>query len=444
MKIKKIDRPFERLNSSRLLVALLLLAMFLIMLFCNIKTNLLADDFMYAFSFADGERIDSLGDIFPSMAAHRHSMNGRLFSHGLVQLFLMLPLGIFKVLNSLVLVAEVYLLYRIALGRREHNALLLSCIFAAIWAFTLNFGQVILWLDGSVNYLWSTFFALLFMKLYMDFFLYGKEPAHLWSKLLLLPAAFIVGAYSENCASTAIFGAVCFLLLGRFVKGQKPGWAMIAGVILAFCGFLFMMSAPAEISNKSSQLSFTDLFDNFIAALEMYRRIWIPLAVYIVLAAAAYSKGLDRDSQILAFMLALSSFAAVFVLTFASFFPERCAYIGLLLMIGADAVLFARMFSGDIRPALVSLGLICLLLGFYRGAVGVQDIIDTNYFLTENEKHILACKEEGIMDVEVYRVYPKTGYSPLEGLGYLNTEEADSWPNKYMAEYFGINSIIGG
>ena len=144
-------KPFETLNRSRLLTFIALLCMFLVMLFCNLKTNLLADDFMYCFSFADDSRIDSLADCFPSIWAHRYSMNGRLISHFLVQVFLMLPLGIFKVLNSLILVAEVYLVYRIANRDKARSNLLLLCIFGCIWIFTLNFGQVILWLDGSIN-----------------------------------------------------------------------------------------------------------------------------------------------------------------------------------------------------------------------------------------------------------------------------------------------------
>ena len=106
-------------------------------------------------------------------------------------------------------------------------------------------------------------------------------------------------------------------------------------------------------------------------------------------------------------------------------------------------MLFAALFESEWKPLLVSLGLICLMTAFYKGAVGVQDIIKTNYYLTENEKQIVACREEGIMDVSVYRVYSKTGYCAIEGLGYLNTEEADTWPNKYMAAYFGVDSIIG-
>jgi hypothetical protein len=438
------NKPFERTNQSKILFLLALLAMFLVMLFCNLKTNLLADDFMYCFNFADGSRITGIAQIFPSMWAHRYSMNGRLVSHALVQLFLLLPSPIFKILNSLVFVAEVYLIYRIANGRKSLNLLLLCCVFGSIWAFTLNFGQVALWLTGSVNYLWATFFTLLFLYIYIRKFMYDKDIKSLPLRILFVIAGFFVGAYSENCASTMIFCTVCFMLLSHFLKKQKLHPYMWLAVVTALAGFFFMLSAPAEIANKSSQLTFTNLFDNFVTALSMYSRICIPFIVYLVLAVIAYNRKLDRDTQLLAFVLMLGSLAAVFVLTFASFFPERSAYIGTLMIIAAAAVLFAELFNSDLKPLIVSLGLICLLVAFYRGAIGVQDIIKTNYYLTENENQIIACREEGIMDVTVYRVYSETGYCAIDGIAYLNTEEANTWPNIYMAEYFGIDSIIGG
>jgi len=432
-----------KLNRSRPLMLLALLSMFLLMLFCNLKTNLLADDFMYCFSFADGSRIEHLADCFPSMAAHRHSMNGRLISHFLVQVFLMLPLGIFKLLNALVLVAEVYLVYRLANRKAERSNLLLCCIFGGIWIFTLNFGQVILWLDGSVNYLWATFFSLLFLTVYINKFMDDRDIKALPLRILYVLAAFLVGAYSENCASTVIFCSSCFLLLSRFVKKQRVAPYLWLAILAAFGGFLFMMSAPAEIANKSSQLTFSNLFGNFVAALEMYRRICLPGLVYLALAVAAYCSRLDKSVQLLALMLMLGSLVSVFVLTFASFFPERSAYFGTLLSIAATAVLFSALFESQLKPALLFLGAVCLTAAFYWGCIGIQDIINTNYYLTENEKQIVACREEGLMDVSVYRVYSQTGYCALDGLGYLNTELADSWPNKYMAAYFGVDSILG-
>lgn len=440
-----LEKIPEQLNRSKPLMLLILAFMYLVMLYCNMKTNLLADDYMYCFSFADGSRMESLSQLIPSMAAHRLTMNGRLISHGLVQVSLMLPLWIFKLVNSAVLVGEVYLVYRIANRDRERSNLLLLCIFGCIWIFTLNFGQVILWQDGSINYLWATFFSLLYLTVYIRKFLYDRDIKRLPGRILYILAAFLIGAYSENCASTLIFLSCCFMLLGRFLKKQRISPYLWLAVLAALCGFVFMMTAPAQIANKSSQFTLSNLFDNFVAAIDMYRRIWVPLVAYAVLAAIAYGRKTDRDTQLLAALLMLGSLAAVFVLTFASFFPERSAYIGTLLIIFADAVLFAPLFDElKLRPFITALGAICLMAALYKGSVGVQDIVKTNYYLTENEKQIVACREEGIMDVEVYRVYSSTGYCALEGLGYLNTEVADSWPNKYMAAYYEVDSIIGG
>ena len=54
-------------------------------------TPMLADDFSYSFSYADNRRIENIGDIIRSLCAHRQTMNGRMFSHGLPMLFLLLP-----------------------------------------------------------------------------------------------------------------------------------------------------------------------------------------------------------------------------------------------------------------------------------------------------------------------------------------------------------------
>ena len=266
-----------QLNRSKPVLLLILAFMYLVMLYCNLKTNLLADDFMYCFSFADGSRMESLSQLIPSMAAHRLTMNGRLISHGLVQISLMLPLWIFKLVNSAVFVGEVYLVYRIALGGRERNNLLLLCIFGCIWIFTLNFGQVILWQDGSINYLWATFFSLLYLTVYFRKFLYGRDIKSLPGRILYILAAFLIGAYSENCASTVIFLSCCFMLLSRFLKKQKIAPYLWIAVVFALGGCAFMMTAPAQIANKSSQFTVSNLFDNFVTALEMYRRIWTPL-----------------------------------------------------------------------------------------------------------------------------------------------------------------------
>ena len=100
----------SRLDRAPCAAAAVLLAIFLLLLYCNLHTALVADDFQYCFSFADGSRISSVGQILPSMAAHRYVMNGRVFAHALVQLCLLLPKGIFNVCNALAFTALIVLL----------------------------------------------------------------------------------------------------------------------------------------------------------------------------------------------------------------------------------------------------------------------------------------------------------------------------------------------
>lgn len=64
-------------------------------------TPMIADDYSYSFSFADYRRIESVGDIVESMAAHRETINGRIIAHSMVQLFLLLPKAVFNTVNGL-------------------------------------------------------------------------------------------------------------------------------------------------------------------------------------------------------------------------------------------------------------------------------------------------------------------------------------------------------
>ena len=194
----------HKLNSSRLCLLAMLAAIFLIMLFCNFNTNLVADDYMYCFSFADNSRIESVADIFPSMAAHRHSMNGRVVAHFMVQLFLMLPKAVFNIFNAAFFTALVWLIYYISRQDSSHNTLLCLCIFGLIWVLQPQFGQVYLWFDGAINYLWCAVFCLVWLIPWINKFLRDKNPNRTTQFFYIL-FSVIVGAFSENASVALIY-----------------------------------------------------------------------------------------------------------------------------------------------------------------------------------------------------------------------------------------------
>ena len=107
-------------------------AVFLAMLLMSSLTPMLADDYSYSFSYAVcGKRIQNLQDIIQSLAAHREKMNGRMFSHGLAMLFLILPKPVFNFFNA---TNAVFMLFFIAKyyedeSKKKNLCLLIATIF---------------------------------------------------------------------------------------------------------------------------------------------------------------------------------------------------------------------------------------------------------------------------------------------------------------------------
>ena len=114
----------ERLNRNKWAQAAVMGGIFLLMLFLNILTPYICDDFTYNLNFMTKEPLGSFAEIFESMYAHSYKMNGRLISHGLMQVFMLLPPILFDICNAAVFTGTLYLILRLCGGK--NNALLLS------------------------------------------------------------------------------------------------------------------------------------------------------------------------------------------------------------------------------------------------------------------------------------------------------------------------------
>lgn len=429
----------RRLRGSRLLLGLVLAGAFAVLLLCNMKTPLIADDYAYCFSFADSQRVDSLGDIFSSMAAHRLWMNGRVIAHFLVQLFLMLPPAVFDVLNSAAFAAALYLTATLARKKGERDSLLLLGCFCLLWIYTPAFGQVFLWLDGSLNYLWSVLFSLVMLKPYVGKFMEDRELPRPWRWLLPL-FCFAAGAYCEPSATGTIFCCALLLALGRILYKQRLSPWLLISLAAAFAGFLYMVLAPGEVNNKSATLTVSGVSYGFVNSMELYRQLWPLLLIYLALAFTAWQLKLEPRRQLLALSFILASIAGVFVLSFAGYAEPRSACYGCFMAVAACAVLFPAVLDSRFQPAALFALTAALAATLYWGAVGVQDICESCAQQERNEAVILAARESGARDVTVEPVDFATKYSSGWGLSYLS-QDPSAWNNVYMAEYYGLDSL---
>ena len=159
----------------------------------------------------------------------------------------------FDVANAVVFTVVSILLYchstrsvRIA---AEPGILALCAFF--LWLCLPHFGEVAVWKSGSTVYLWSGFFAALFLLPY-NLFLAGGIIY--WGKSMVVPMFFlgILGGWSvENLGVTVVLLSACISGYA-WRKGKLPLW-LPAGAAGALLGFIGLLAAPGNYVRYEQQ-----------------------------------------------------------------------------------------------------------------------------------------------------------------------------------------------
>ena len=95
------------------------------MLLLNCLTPYLADDYTFAYAFDTGERLHSLPQLISSLVFHYHEWSGRVIVKFFAQGFTMFPKLLFNVCNAGMFMALGLVLYKLAVGQRSQNILVL-------------------------------------------------------------------------------------------------------------------------------------------------------------------------------------------------------------------------------------------------------------------------------------------------------------------------------
>jgi len=211
----------RRLNRSKALFCGMLFCFAIWLFTLNCLTPYIADDFTYMLSFASKEKIRTVSDIIPSMIEHSQSHNGRILAHSLEQLFLLAPKMAFNVANTLITITFLLLLYRLC-NAGKPNVFLFFFIFISIWYSTPVFGQVFLWQDGALNYLWGYVMSLAFITPYVRYYTDEKVVfSHMWQWILFSLFSYFMGTYSEGSSFVAIAIGLCMLALAFFSQKTR-------------------------------------------------------------------------------------------------------------------------------------------------------------------------------------------------------------------------------
>lgn len=442
-KPKILSLARERLGVAFIVMCI---CIYTFMLICNLLTGLCVDDFSYFNDFsAKGERIDSFWRIFPSLSAHMQKMNGRTIAHFFVHLFLFLPLPVFKIINPAMFTALLIILCRLSSPKCKPHTLIFPVIFSLVWIFTPAFGQTVLWVDGAINYLWGVVFGFLFLLPFIKYFLYGEKIKSIGGGILFAICGFIAGGYMENASAAFISMAAILLIAGAASRKTRPAVVHYIAYAASLGGFLFMALAPAERKNKLAEMTPGMLRANFITALEQLKNLWIPILILTVLFVIAVHIKTKKEILILASILTIGALVANFIMSLAQYYPDRAAFSVIILIVAACSVLLGEILKKEHYPRLaINAAAACLFVCCtYFLITGINDVYQTHLLQKTNIQTIADCKDAGVLDVELPMIYPKTKYSALYDLKYLDTQDHASWPNAGMAAYYKVNTIIG-
>ena len=403
------------------------------------------------FPLMTAERITSVWQIFTSMSAHRFCMNGRVFAHFGVQLFLLLPHIIFKIVNSLVFTAEILCIYicsvrNLPQGSRFFRVLIPCFTFSCIWIFQPSFGQVNLWLDGSLNYLWAAVVTLVYIQGYINLCRTGdfSSSNSRFMTALFIVFSFIAGAYSESSGVACIVCSLGIMLCILFIKKDRLRPCAYASFTATLAGFLFLIKAPAELVQKVSP----NLMNISTLAVMLQRVLdtassFLPLTILcVVLLVLAFLSDIDKNTLIIACTIFITALAAYGCLVIASYIPRRSLFLTPVLLTLDCSILLAALLGGGNRKLAYSIVFALLMLAPSHILSGVIDIDCTYEDTSARDKILAESAEAGFKDAYLppltHGGYSE--YSPANGLLYLSYD-ADSYPNCYIAKYYGFEHV---
>lgn len=434
-------RKLQKIDRSAPLRAVAAAGIFLLMLALNRLTPYICDDFTYRLNFLTGEPLGSFWEIFPSMYAHSYNMNGRLISHGLTQVFMLLDPIVFDVVNAAVFTLTLALVLRLCGSK---SVLLLAGSFCLLWLYLPVFGQVVLWQVGAINYFWSLTALVIFFTPSLLRLKNGRSVLKKkWHWAVFCVYGFFFGWYNEIASFVGICMVPCLVILDVWMNRRRFETFCLLPVLTAVLGYVTMLMMPAQRANKSGGLTPELLKMRFDICLQMLTDHLMPV---LILFATLFVMGLicrlPGKTVVLSGLFALAGICANFMPMAASYYPERCMCTTVLLLLMAVLFLAAPLSKGKGFRVLCAACALVFLLTIPSGIQGCRDILSCHRQHIQREDTIAAALESGEGHVTANTVRPQTPWSGFYGLRDL-MDDPETWPNHSMAEFYGLDSLIG-
>ncbi|MBR3722864.1 MAG: hypothetical protein IKN12_08870 [Selenomonadaceae bacterium] len=219
---------------------------FLLMFALNSLMPLYRDDYLAGLLWGTNERIHNFNEAMLSLLLYYEIHGGRVVSFFIQFIAMLHDKFYFNLLNAVMFPAMVALLVMHAKRTTKvfDDYKLIFASGAFMWLGLSHFGEVVIWLCGSVVYLWTGVFAALFLLPYNlalkgEFFKYRAINA---SVMFVLGAIAACSVENLTVTTSLIAVAVCVYL----AKRKKCEFYLVAGALGSVLSSLIMLFAPGN------------------------------------------------------------------------------------------------------------------------------------------------------------------------------------------------------
>ncbi|MCR5088303.1 MAG: DUF6056 family protein, partial [Oscillospiraceae bacterium] len=477
---------------------------FLVMFLLTQWTPLIADDYNYKFGYATDSRIEDVRDILSSLSWHRKYLNGRMFSHFFVYLFLMLPSVFFSTANASVMIVFLKVSERFFMDFQGKRPLLLTaCLAGLLWICMPAFGEVFLWTAGACNYFWGM--TLAWCVLNAVFHIKGKPRKLLPTVFVILPA-FIAGAWSEHISFAML--VILFLYLVRlWVVRKRTPMPEICALLAGSGGYLYLMLAPSMLPARLNSYALSASTEHFSAYFSFFPRgilfplvlvtavslllvliikkhlgkqlllilsricvvisfvatlyygiqafeedswqglissvqvgFFLPVSLFMALLYPCIKKNESREALAMALFLFFGGICGLGMFLFGAYVPARGFCAMTAFTLLASMLLLGNLPHEQSRRKNRELLLVAAALCGFLTFLLGVQDILTVYKAEQTRQDVFCAAAAGDKIAEVSPLPCRTKYSAQYGLPDL-VYDAD-WPNGIMAEYYDVTRII--
>ena len=421
---------------------------------CSYYTPYFGNDYRYMLVEGTNDLVGSLSDIVISQYRHYFDWGGRTVNHLIAQFLLYIE----KPWQSLITTAT-YLLLLLAtvwaglncryptLKVRIWPLIFVSLVF---WLCMRNFGEVVINVVSSCNYMFSTLIILLFLIPFCQSFHVEHDVRAWWVTPAMFVLGLLAGWTNENtgCAAVVVVGLYNLKLLWQ---RRLSAWQFSGGVGLLL-GYLILMLAPGNEARmqfmENKGFDFWEHFFNdslpIIGLSFLTQHLLLISLAYILWQLKRHALLVNPSAQVkMGLWLCAAGFISLLIMLASPTIPARSAAPFTIFVAAGTVALAQELYAHGISlwPKSMRNVVVGLLL-IFSTACAVNAILGYRQLNFDNKQRgmeIIAQLRQGKHDLVV---------SPfkVERSRYIYVADVrvdpNNWANLILTRYYNLHSIV--